>query len=429
MASQALSLAPWWPRLCKNDATLTSLLLLPFRKLSEDDFVALFDAIGESNTHLKEFLASGIALTDRAIEAFAKMTVKRYAAGYPLDHVCIGDASFGANGLRALLAAWKECAKNVHLADTPLIGRLDMANKGIDAAGAVVLAEIMALFDSKLAGTLVMSRNPIECRGVLVLQTAFSSLTSLDVSDCDINDAGMEHLAASIQQSTCLQELVSCGNPALHDGLHAVGQAIQSSRCLKIVRIASVDGADGTLFWQGFASANSQHSALRSLFVTGLTVSSECVDGVRMAMMLPELTTLELSEAGLNADILSCILNREPFTSSIEILNLRNNLIDGEGLRCTGRLVGACLPALKELVLHANVISNISAEHFKFAVVRLDLSCNRLDEADLVTLGDVLTNTDCMLGLKQLVLAENVKDAETQLAHLASLCKDVKILS
>ena len=145
----------WMKRLKSNDPTLTTLFVMKFRKLTDDDWKEACEAL-KSNTCLKvmvstcsiaillqnslsairgqELMASGHSLSEPVLSAFSEM-LKANAA---LQRLGLGDEALGDHGMTILAPS---LVSNRGLTD------LELDCKGIGTEGAAALAAVCSRQD------------------------------------------------------------------------------------------------------------------------------------------------------------------------------------------------------------------------------------------------------------------------------------------
>ena len=94
---KTVGVASWVDRLKADDQTLTSVTVFRGRLFGPAEAAEVCDAL-RSNTALREFYASGHAMDVDTAGKFSDML----AVNETIESICIGDASFGDDGVAAL---------------------------------------------------------------------------------------------------------------------------------------------------------------------------------------------------------------------------------------------------------------------------------------------------------------------------------------
>lgn len=166
-------------RLSSNDPTLTTLYILS--KPSQRELIDRFTTF-RSNTRLQEFYSSGHELERDTLNILAEALGDHNRS---IRSLCVGDSSFGNDGVSVLLPALQRGGTVV---------KLDLENKNIGKAGARIIGSCgyAALRHVNLA------RNDICDEGFIDMVSSPSLILEvLDVSDCNLTSLSFSSLTPS----------------------------------------------------------------------------------------------------------------------------------------------------------------------------------------------------------------------------------------
>lgn len=127
---KTVGVASWVDRLKADDQTLTSVTVFRGRLFGPAEAAEVCDAL-RSNTALREFYASGHAMDVDTAGKFSDML----AVNKTIESICIGDASFGDDGVAALARG---------IASSASLRAVDLENKGMGDEGATALGAALA---------------------------------------------------------------------------------------------------------------------------------------------------------------------------------------------------------------------------------------------------------------------------------------------
>jgi len=277
----------------------------------------------DHNTSLTELYSSGHKMELRSVEAFAKAL----ASSKSLQNICIGDETFGDEGMAALAKGVCDCTS---------LCRLDLEYKGLGAAGMKALS--VAVRQSQSLTSLSLARNDIQFTGAAALcMHGFGSLKQLDLSSCNIGPEGCVCLAEALGSSSSLEMLRLDGN-------RLEGPASRGS-------VAELIGA---------AALTVRELYLRDTAIgdTGLAAAAEAAMGDSAPLEVLDLTSCAIGPAGGSS--LASLLARLP---KLKQLILRDNGLGNEGVRA----LAASLPSGR-------------------CLVELDVGSNKIDGGALLAL-------------------------------------------
>ena len=243
---KTVGVASWVDRLKADDQTLTSVTVFRGRLFGPSEAAEVCDAL-RSNTALREFYASGHAVDVETAGKFADMlTVNK-----TIQYICIGDASFGDEGVAALARG---------IASSASLRAVDLENKGMGDEGARALGAALgeskvtelnishndALTDAGLAAVCLgaaagrtvtslrvagLSVGPESCAAVSkLLASSGGALRRLDATDAKMDPGGIMALGVALrddggERSGSLDELVLDGTRLGDDGAAALAGA------------------------------------------------------------------------------------------------------------------------------------------------------------------------------------------------------------
>jgi Leucine-rich repeat (LRR) protein len=239
------ALDDWVKRLTSNDASFTSLHVLPARRLTPEQFATLFAALGDNKT-LTELYCARHSQSDESLLALAEAlrrntTLERLAVGGP--HL----AEEAPAGCAALCAA---AGVNNTLQE------LDLDNKGLgvsldsdDEDQAEVVGQALSdmIASSKSLRRLNLARNSLEdvhiqlvTQGLKENIAGSGRLARLNLGYNALGVASARALAAPYdgdRPNGGLQELVLSGNEAIGvDGLALLGAALRDNTLISTCR-------------------------------------------------------------------------------------------------------------------------------------------------------------------------------------------------
>ena len=243
---KTVGVASWVDRLKADDQTLTSVTVFRGRLFGPSEAAEVCDAL-RSNTALREFYASGHAVDVETAGKFADMlTVNK-----TIQYICIGDASFGDEGVAALARG---------IASSASLRAVDLENKGMGDEGARALGAALgeskvtelnishndALTDAGLAAVCLgaaagrtvtslrvagLSVGPESCAAVSkLLASSGGALRRLDATDAKMDPGGIMARGVALRDdggegSGSLDELVLDGTRLGDDGAAALRDA------------------------------------------------------------------------------------------------------------------------------------------------------------------------------------------------------------
>ena len=214
-------------------ASTGTLVVLPFRKFGDAECVALCAQLAACD--LNELQASGHAIGEVGAQALGGWLGDERCA---LRRIAIGDASFGAAGLRALATGMRGGRCPLHSLDLSLKG-LKGSQSG-DALAAL-LASCTALRELSLARNPSLGSDglaPLAMTGVLASPLG-TTLLSLDLSDAGLDDTALGLLADAASSPIdrgalqALQTLKLSHNPLI--GTDGGGSTIELEALLRSV--------------------------------------------------------------------------------------------------------------------------------------------------------------------------------------------------
>ena len=246
----------WLARIERDDPTLVSVHV--FRGVAFDESVQSATARAlETNGHVREFYASGRAVSVAAARAWAKCL----ALNGSLRALCLGDESFGrevqegGTATSALRETLRGCA---HAA---ALERLDLENKGVTDAEGEALGKVFA--QCATLREIVLGRNPgLGARGYRAALAGASeggTLEALDLSDNALD----EHAASALGEflrTECPMKTLTLARCAIGvEGLRALGVGLRSRASVeRLVMSGTKLGGGGAeaCFGSGTAATN-----------------------------------------------------------------------------------------------------------------------------------------------------------------------------
>ncbi|CAG9465392.1 unnamed protein product [Pedinophyceae sp. YPF-701] len=334
----------WVQRLEANDASLTSLTVLRFRKFGHEQVTALCAAL-RSNTSLKELYASGHAMTAETAAVVAGMLRENTS----LASLCVGSADFGDDGVAALAAG---------LSRNATLKRLDLENKGVGPAGAAALAESPGGLQE-----LLLARNPrLGDDGVAALAASAAlvrGLRLLDLRACGVGARGMAALGSALAASGAPGRRVLLAANALESpddarsACTALGAAL-SARSIAHLDLTSCLTSDGVPALVGALSGEVELSlGLSKCGVTedGCRALGEAVRrGVRFAQ-------LDLSNNAIWPSGVACLARALASSPGVAELDLAGCRGGDDGTDCAEAVAAlAAIPQLRRLSLFDNAL-------------------------------------------------------------------------
>lgn len=415
------AVAEWVQKLSKNDAGLTSLVLLPSRKLTSAQLSKIFAAM-ENNASLTDLRASGHALDAATAEALA-----RALRTGKVRKLAFGDKSLGSEIAALVLSAAAEGA----------VMDVELELKGLDAAAGPALGKLAA------KGAKVHApRNALRCDGAEALVAAAleaaatlssgptpSSLSSspssssspagaapsLHLGENGIEARGAEHLfrlAAAPAPAPGLAWLSLSGNPLGPAGAAAASAALSSTTCslvhLDLDRCALGDSAE-------LAGAISLARTLASVSLAG------CGLGLEFAKSLGDagaLRSLKLMGNSLGPDAIAALaagLSRR--LEALDLLDLGGNKLGPDApehlsaVPCRAlHLFDTSLGPEGALNLIAEDASADTGRRLHASVTYLDLGGNKVSADAFASLAARLGNHANLPGLRDLDIGGNVAE-------------------
>jgi Ran GTPase-activating protein (RanGAP) involved in mRNA processing and transport len=384
-------------RLRDNDPTLSSLCLMRQRRLEIDDAKNLCAALA-GNTKVHELVISSHDVTPDMVRSFADMlqlntTIRRLA---------LGNRSFGDDGVTALCPG---------IAANGSLVTLHLESRGITAVGCKELGQALA-----------------------VSQT----IEELFISDNDIGDSGLSHLAPSC----CRIRVLAAAACSLSDS-QMFGDALGRLFSITPPVLESLDLSRNGIGSNSLGYYSNYLGKLGSLRVINM---SGCPLGPAGTLMFsvalpPSLTHLDLSETGAGSEgvialaraiadgalpllkrlvLCSCKADDNALTTLLASLGaspcqpgtVELDVGGNDAGMQTIEKVPSCLP-LRALNLHrcglgSDEISLLALQLNKVECLQeVDLSANFLESGDIVKLLDALSNEQAASKLKLLVIAAN----------------------
>ncbi|PNH12768.1 Protein NLRC3 [Tetrabaena socialis] len=309
-------------RIAANDPKLESLTILRNRRLTHEDVVQLCSALGR-NTHLTELYASSHKLSAKSAAVLADVLA---AQGGSLRSLCVGDSSFGDEGVQELSRG---------VASSSSLTRLDLGNKGVGPDGAAALGR--ALSAAAPLTHLILNGNPrLGDAGLTALCTsggaqAWAGLQTLELMECGVTAAGLLALARSPNRDR-LAVLHLEGNVLGPAGGAALKELLLAAPGLKELHLrgTELEDAGGEVLAQGLHASTSGGSGSGG-----------------------GLACLDLTDCGLGPRTMAAL--RDAFAAGAPLCKLNlagNSAIDDSGAAALGhQLASGTAAALEHLDL------------------------------------------------------------------------------
>lgn len=392
-----MSNLPWLARIQQNDPHFTSLHVMPFRKLNEQDLETLFRTIQLHNTHLNELYLAGKPLTGAATRAFARLVVHRWQAGYPLLKVNVGDKTLGKpESFRALIDAFREALEAlkpfVGIASLPLIGSWDLGSKQLSEQGLHLLAALFQQFPIHVDG-LDVSDNSFEPAGLTRdWCTLIGGIRSrVNLSACSLDDTTLLAIAAAMTEAPKVQlrELEMHGIAVTSiDTIQALAQACALHPSLSHFYLSSEEMLPGAA--DAFFSAYTNTHSPGWVWMENFGCSQQGVEHLSLILKRQQLEYLRLSKAQLTPNLFRCLMKH--LAVSLRTLDVSGNRFDS----LAELMEGPGMPNVTELIVLGCGLQRIGEWNTSYEddswphLVHLDLSCNRLKAEAIVALADLL---------------------------------------
>lgn len=285
------NLTAYITRLTQNDPTLTSLYILPQRRVPPAEFTTLFAALGQ-NTSLIELHLSGHQLPPEALKSLSQALRTNTA----LQRLNIGDRSLGST------SNWHELCEAIAASAT--ISDWGCANKGIGPESLPALS--LVLTGGRLR-SLDLSGNSLSSESLSILFKS-QTTTSLKVLDLSHNNLRNIDPLIHVLDHFDLEELILAENPLSSADASSLGRSASTS----LTKIDISGCLQGNAFLLGMNDVlHTQKSSLK---------------------------TINLSETGIDDSGLTTLAKIAPFLTASSIVLQSNNLTD-EGVQEFARVV------------------------------------------------------------------------------------------
>ena len=309
----------WYQQLKNGDEHLDSLHIMPFRKLTEQQWIDVISLLTHHPT-IGEFYASGHYFTDEMIKLLARVLSERARENRPFKRVCFGTSPLNMD-------AFVESIPDG--IDSVLVDTLDLTNKGLTSLDAVAKIK---------CNKLILARNPSPNVSQLA---SMGELEFLDLSASEIgNDLSLLNA----------RELVLFENDL---NAKAAQSLAPSYRNLS--------------FCPPFDE--------RSTFPAGLMANSECTDlMLKKCHFADHIVDFSAWTSLRNLALIDCDLHDEMtfvFPSSLVKLDVSINRLSEVFLQV------ADVAAVKDVNLHGNQVKKISKLD---NICVLDVSCNPVEK-------------------------------------------------
>eukprot|EP00736_Rhodelphis_marinus_P000667 Rmarinus@m.10173 len=411
----------WAKRLEENDSKLTSLTLLRLRKFSDENVRSLAMAMAR-NTHLQEFYASGVTLSERTVEAFALSL----SSNSGLRTLCLGCDCFG-DALMGILSQG--------LSANTTLSQLDVSNKGLGIEGCRYLGD--ALPHSGLE-ELNIGRNKLTDAAMSALAFRYASdcpggveagegdclpsgptskLRRLDLQQNEFGPEGLAAVAALTAASADMKELIISQNPHLTgEGLknailYLLGHT-KSLECLKMEQCPAGDvGA------RALAAGLAQPHTVKRLYVSNCDFTHEGICEIARALQNSSVCTFHAGENYLGEEGMKSVAQLLEDTA-LEDLNFGQCGGAGSGVRAFFR---SGFKSLRRLAVFGNdigdngalaIVEDLQREHRVLPNLELlDVGGNGITLSGVKAIFSALKNPDVLPSLRQLVVGGNTVDS------------------
>ena len=335
----------WCRRLESQDRDFVELVVMSFRKLSEQDLKRLFMAIAP-NQHLRTLSLCGQRIDSGVVQNLTYMLKNNNA---------LTNIEFGNNVLGELVSLEEFKAVCEAVFQHPALQSWSLDRKGLTEQHAEILAQIIgASGNTSNITSLVLSRNALNDTALRSLRKAFI-LPFTHVQNLDLSDNKLVHVTALIDllaDERCrLQSLDLSGNPLALDAAKAIGWDIAGNQHMRMVYLNSTRsdecGNVGDMFLSGLASVTPHskhaltHIGLRDTGVsdTGMSYLSEYLSSLSLRSTTPD--SLDAAQQKIPAisldlsmnSVTDSGLNLVVSTDVVERMNLNENKISAKSYR------------------------------------------------------------------------------------------------
>lgn len=469
----------WIHRLHINDAHFVSLHIMTARRLTTEQFIQLFKALGSNHT-LTQLYCAGHAQSDASLSALAEVLGQH---NHTLQSLALGDpqlASSAFDGFQSLCVA---------ISANKSLQTLDWSNCGFGLAEETTLKKLGKSLENMLArntslSQVILAHNELDddivnniVAGVRANDIAQGALTNLDLSYNKLGSDAITSLTTVLIPAVIrepkhgLREVNLSGNTGIGvTGMTQLGCALShpASACRKIIlsdchatqenetEEQKNDGTNQITVGDAFLAALNETSKdvlattldLEEIKLDRCTVTAIGANHLAQLLARPGNRLCEitlrgntLGDKGVSQLAVPIVplpstastgfhtINNYMITANITgiLLDLSENTITDEGLAA---LLVSDTSAIAQLVLYGNQISLSEAffEQVKtkwtsshIAITLLDLSGNKIDTVAFERLADALI-AGALPNLRKLELAGNVdmtKDEEARAAWRA----------
>lgn len=331
----------WIRKLRDNDPTFRELHVLSFRRLTEDDVVAICEALAGTK-HLELFAASGQALSARALEAVSSML----AVNTSLRKLAVGDNSLGDKGIEAIVPG---------LAKNQTLVALDAEHKCLGLGAAAALSRVLAVPSSNL-GHLNLARNQLDDEALSALCDGLQGnthLTRLDLADNLLTALALPKLAAALPRCRVGNLNLSGNKLGTESGDPAVGLLMDESPLRELcLDRCGLQGTADALFSGGLGRLS--RLSVRDCGIDAVGVAS-------LATGLERSTTLESLDISENplGDAGMAVIVQQGFSDSSQATVVRLSASRCSlGVDSLAALLGAAGSTMTHLNLFANNIGD-----------------------------------------------------------------------
>ncbi|KAL7876761.1 hypothetical protein AOLI_G00117240 [Acnodon oligacanthus] len=310
-------------------------------------------------------LACMLLISEQVLE---ELDLKKYntsEAGYrrliPAVNVC----------RKALLAGcdftgstWETLCSALQSENSPL-RELDLSNNDLQDSGVELLSAGLKSSHCNLE-TLRLSDCNLTARSCKTLCSALKSVRSLDLSNNDLRDSGVELLSAGLESSLCkLEKLRLAGCNFTTNSCEKLASAVQSvSSCLKELDLSNNDLQDSGVELLS-AGLRSSHCNLETLRLATCNLTGKACENLGSVLQLVtsplkelDLSNNELQDSG--TDLLSAGLKSPQ--CKLDILRLASCCLGGKSCETLGSALQSAHSSLKELDLSNNDLKDSGVE-------------------------------------------------------------------
>lgn len=359
-------------RIERNDPTMTDLIILPIKTFGDAEIHRLCVVLEKNcqKTHLNSVTASGHAISAAALHRLGHAIA--CSGSTPLRALAVGDASMGDAGVIALCRG---------LGVNHPLQTVDLSYKNMTATGFGSVLETVG--QSSTLTHLNLSRNPAigssprmitddDARGT----PFFENLVELDLSDCQLTSEFASWFFPLLENNV-EQTLLLSNNPLKADGLRALNNCsistLDVSNCqlgdegMKVLalfeslpRIVSLDLSKNNISEAGirslvscFTNNNRDTFCLQHLDLSQNPISEQGVCWLveqGLACQNQSLHSLDLSETACGIKGASIALTG----SNVKSLRLFHNQLGSTGFRVLAELIQQDIGCLETLDLAGN---------------------------------------------------------------------------